>query len=108
MINIQSTAGFEAVLRENRLVLVDFYADWCEPCKFLDEVLARLEPRLDGMAIIAKVNTDAHPELSKKFTVLSVPVLAIFVCEELKWRMNGFKMEEDLLAEVLRFRSEKR
>lgn len=58
---------------ENDLVLVDFYADWCGPCKMLAPILEQI----DFMPVI-KVNVDEHPELATKYGVMSIPTLIFF------------------------------
>jgi len=84
-------------------VLVDFYATWCEPCKFLDEILAELEIRLGEKAVIMKLDVDEQSELAQLYHIRSVPTLMIFKAGELKWRMAGFKLVNDLELDVLEF-----
>src|SRR5688572_4970630 len=106
MISIQSETHFDEILASNQLVLVDFYADWCEPCKYLDGVLERLEKSLSQGVEIAKVDADRFPELSLRHHVLSVPVLMVFAKGALTWRMNGFKLEDELLEIINRISRE--
>ncbi len=65
------------VLNSSVPVLVDFWAEWCPPCKMLKPELQRLAPELAGKARIAMVNVDEHPSLAAAFRVSSIPALAI-------------------------------
>ena len=59
-------------------VLVDFWADWCAPCKMLAPVLADLDRELEGHVTIVKVDTDANPELPKAYGIRSIPTVILF------------------------------
>jgi thioredoxin 1 len=102
MITIDTEVMFDQLLKAPGIVLADFYADWCAPCKYLDEVLERLEIRLpDGVSIV-KIDSDGHPELSRRYHVMSVPVLVLFKSGQEVWRMNGFHLEDELLEIITR------
>lgn len=103
---LPSESEFPSLLQQNRLVLVDFYADWCEPCGFLAEVLDRLSVLTGDSLAIIKVDIEQHQTLRHQFRILSVPVLVLFSKGEVVWRMNGFKMEEELLEIVQQFSRE--
>lgn len=94
---------FNKLLSENRMMLVDFYADWCEPCKMLDVILEELQSQFDENLFILKIDVDASVELSKSFSVMSVPVLALFKDGVLVWRMNGFMMTNELTQKICEF-----
>ena len=98
-----SVDAFIAAVTHEKPVLVDFYATWCEPCKYLDEILTELEPRLKDKATIIKLDVDDHPELKKHFTIMSVPTLMIFKNGELQWRMPGFMVLNEMENKVLEF-----
>ena len=69
------TADFEKeVMAEKGLVLVDFYADWCMPCKMLSPILEELSEEIDDVKIV-KVNTDRNQELASSFGIMSIPTL---------------------------------
>lgn len=71
--------------------IVDFYADWCGPCKMLGSVLEGLE----NVSII-KVNTDTHPELARDFGVMSIPTIVFFKDGKEVRKEIGFKPKEEL------------
>ena len=73
---INNKAEFEAI-KNNGVVLVDFYADWCGPCKMLAPVLEELSNEYEGKAKIVKVNVDEVSDLASEYGVMSIPNLFI-------------------------------
>ena len=74
-----TAANFEnEVLHSNKPVLLDFYADWCGPCKMLSPVLHELAKEKSGAFKVGKVNVDEQPELAAEFGVMSIPALLLF------------------------------
>jgi len=73
---IVSGSEFEEVLK-NELVLVDFYADWCGPCKMQSPVLEEVANEMDNVTIV-KLNVDNDPAIAQKFNVMSIPTLVLF------------------------------
>ena len=87
-----STADFqqEVLLRSREVpVLVDFWAEWCEPCKTLSPLLERLAEEADGAFDLAKVDVDANQEFASKFGVRNIPTVLIFDKGELVGRQVG-------------------
>jgi thioredoxin 1 len=96
----RSPEAFLEILPIDRPALVDFFATWCEPCAFLDEILIELEQKLGERVLIVKADVDEQQLLTTHYSVRSVPTLMIFSKGELKWRMAGFKMGAELEAEL--------
>lgn len=95
--------AFDNMLTNQPLVLVDFYATWCEPCKMLDGILEDLEGMLNGKAEIWKMDVDQQEDLSGKFGIRSVPTLILFKNSKPVWRIAGFKLSHELLEEIESF-----
>ena len=74
-----TAANFEnEVLRSDKPVLLDFYADWCGPCKMLSPILHELAEEKSGALKVGKVNVDEQPDLAAEFGVMSIPTLLLF------------------------------
>lgn len=81
---------FNKVITENELVLVDFWADWCGPCKMLGPVIKQLAEDNEDV-VIAKLDVDDVPEIAKEYTVLSIPTMILFKHGKEVARLTGFK-----------------
>lgn len=77
-------------LIENEITLVDFYADWCGPCKMLGSVLENMDLN------VIKINTDKFPELAQKFGVMSIPTVVIYKNKKEVSKFIGFKSKEEI------------
>lgn len=72
-------ANFEdEVLNDQGKVLVDFYADWCGPCKMMSPVIDEIAEKLNGSVKVGKINVDENQELAIKYQVMSIPTIMIF------------------------------
>eukprot|EP01035_Chromulina_nebulosa_P025942 gene25942-33912_t len=81
-------------------VLVDFYAQWCGPCKMMVPVLEDLANRLESQIKVAKVDTDKSPRLSHRYQVEALPTLILFNKGEVVERFVGYRSLEELEKEV--------
>lgn len=86
---------FDDVVKEG-VVLVDFYADWCGPCKMIAPILTDLAGDLDGQAEIVKVNVDEEGALAQRFDVMSIPTLILFKDGKPVGRKTGFLPKPEL------------
>ena len=77
-------------------VVVDFYADWCGPCKMLAPVMEKLEKEYEGKAVFIKINTDNNPTTSQKYGVTGIPAVKLFKDGEVVDEFTGLIPEEDI------------
>ncbi len=84
-------------------MLADFYADWCEPCKILDDILEEVKADLREKIFIQKIDVDKSTGFSEFYHVKSVPVLILFKNGKQVWRMNGFLTSNDLIKVFKKF-----
>ena len=73
-----SKEGFDKALAQSGLMMVDFWADWCGPCKMLAPVIEDLAGQYEGRALVGKVNVDEEPELAMRYGVMSIPTVIFF------------------------------
>ncbi|MCD8203859.1 MAG: thioredoxin [Coprobacillus sp.] len=80
IIHIENEAQFDEIIAQNPLVLVDFFANWCGPCKMLSPVLEDIDTAGETSAIIIKIDTDleGNQSLNRRFGVRSIPTLLLF------------------------------
>ena len=101
-----TTASFQAdVLQNPKPVLVDFWAEWCGPCRMIAPILDQIEAEHGSKLEIVKVNVDNEPQLAMNYNVTGIPLLGVFVGGELVKQVVGAKpkaMLEQDLAQWLR------
>lgn len=82
--------SFSSSVSGNGFVLVDFYADWCEPCKWVEPIIEEVIKDLGGKIILHKIDIDLQPNVARDRLILSVPTLVLYKNGEEIWRMRGF------------------
>jgi thioredoxin 1 len=86
-------------------VLVDFWAEWCGPCKMLAPVLEEIATEQVGRSVIAKVNIDASPELAARFGITAIPTLVVFKHGQPVRTLRGVQSRRDINAALASARS---
>ncbi len=85
---------------KNGVVLVDFWATWCGPCKMLAPTIEELATEYKGRAVVGKVDVDENPDLAERFGIMSIPSVFVFVDGEVKEKLIGYHLKAQI-AEVL-------
>lgn len=86
---------FDELLKGDKPVVCDFYADWCGPCKMLAPVLENASEKFAGRAEFVKVNVDENPELSVRYGIMSIPFVAVFKGGELSAKSVGYMAKSE-------------
>lgn len=88
--------NFESTIAEGGVVLVDFYADWCGPCRMLAPVVEELAQEFSGKMIVGKIDTDESVNIAANYEVTSIPTLILFKNKQVVKRVVGLKDLETL------------
>lgn len=80
---------FGEIIRADKPVLVDFYADWCGPCRAMDPVIRDIAKTVQGKARVLKINIDQDQRTAQAYAVQAVPTLILFSKGEIVWRHAG-------------------
>ena len=103
-ISTVSDATFDEVIKAStEPVLVDFWAEWCGPCKMIAPVLEEIATEKAGSLKIAKLNVDDNPGIARRFEVMSIPTLILFKDGEPAKRIVGARGKGQLLSDLAEF-----
>ncbi|HVN51449.1 MAG TPA: thioredoxin [Acidimicrobiales bacterium] len=103
IVTLSDSTFDESVGSSNVPVVVDFWAEWCGPCKMIAPVLEDIAKEHDGKVTIAKLNVDENPDVTRRFDVMSIPTLIVFQDGAPKKRLVGAKGKAQLLQELSEF-----
>lgn len=83
-------AAYEKLLQSDQLVLVDFYAEWCAPCKKMEPYLEKIATEMAGKVTLVRINADENAELCKTLHVAALPVLKLYKDKKVLWENKGY------------------
>jgi thioredoxin 1 len=96
-----STSNFqEVVLNSDKPVLVDFWAEWCGPCKMIGPLIEELATEYDGKAVIGKLNVDENPDIAATYGIRSIPTLLVFKGGEIVDRIVGSVPKSNIAQKI--------
>ena len=93
-------SSFQDLIKGEKPILVDFYADWCAPCKAMNPILKSVKSKMGNQIKILKINIDKNQAVANKFSVRGIRTFILFQSNEIKWRKSGLLEENVLLAEL--------
>jgi len=93
-------ANFKQLINSDTPVLVDFYAEWCGPCKMQAPILKEVARELGETARIIKIDVDRNQELAAKYQIRGVPTLLLFKNGQIVWKTSGVANKQQLLEQI--------
>lgn len=91
---------FQEIIKGEIPVLVDFYAEWCAPCKTMNPILKNIKKQFGDELKIIKINIDNNQQVASKFQVRGIPTFILFKNNEVKWRQSGIIEERNFIKTI--------
>src|SRR5687768_17530431 len=96
-------SSFQEVINSEKPVLVDFFAEWCGPCKVMAPILKDVKQEIGDAATIVKIDVDKNPQAASQYEVRGVPTLILFQNGKPLWRQSGVVQKSGLLGVIKQF-----
>ncbi len=93
-------ASFKELIQSEKPVLIDFHADWCQPCKVLGPIVQQVKAKMGARVSVLKIDVDRNPQLAQKLNIQGVPTLMIYRSGEQKWRQSGVLSAEAIIQQL--------
>ena len=100
---IESMATFAQIIEDKDLLLVDFSAEWCGPCKMMPPILQEVKKKIGNEITIIKMDVDGNPQTARQYGIQSVPTLILFQKGKVVWRQSGLVQAGQLELIIRRF-----
>lgn len=94
----EKKVSFKDIIHGDKPVLVDFYADWCGPCKMMAPILQELKGRMGDNLMIIKIDTERNPDVAIHYQVRGIPTLILFKKGQILWQQAGVMAADQLEA----------
>ena len=91
---------FKELIKDNEVVMADFYAEWCGPCKMLSPIMDELETEYKDKIKVCKINVDSNSDLASEFGISALPAVLIFKSSEVLVKHIGLKTKKDLKNDI--------
>ena len=92
--------SFATLIQSEKPVFVDFYADWCGPCKAMEPIIKEIAKTIEGKARVVKVNIDKQSQIAQSYNVSAVPTFMVFKKGQMLWRHPGMIDKNTILSKL--------
>lgn len=95
---------FSEIINQDKPVLVDFFAEWCGPCKMMSPILSEVKSKVGDAVSVLKIDVDKNPQAASNFQVKGVPTLILFKKSKILWRKSGVVSAGELESTINSFK----
>ena len=100
-IKTETMSNFDTLIKSEKPILIDFFANWCGPCKTLGPILKQVKDSLGDRITILKIDVDKNQQISSQYQVRGVPTMILFQSGKQLWRQSGVLSKDDIIKTIL-------